>query len=276
MVADAVAAPVLSVRGLRRRYRRRGRLGRHPEVVWALDGASLEAPAGSLVAVVGPSGSGKSTLARCISGLEPTDDGQVLFEGHDVASLRGAALAAHRRRAQLVFQDPARALSPRMSVGDILREPLRIAASLSDQAQIETVAALLEVVGLPKDALARRAAELSGGQRQRLAIARALALEPALMILDESLAGLDVSLQAQILNLLLDLREARGLTLVIVSHDLGLVARVADRIAVLEEGRTVEEGDCDTVLAQPQHRLTRGLVAEWRRLEAGLPRVARA
>lgn len=268
--------PLLAVRGLRRRYRRRARIGRGPQIVPALDGASLDVPAGSLVAVVGPSGSGKSTLARCIAGLEPADEGQIVFEGHAVAPLRGAALAAHRRRVQLVFQDPARALSPRMTVLEILREPMRIANDRPVSRQVETARALLEVVGLPADACARRPAELSGGQRQRLAIARALVLEPALLILDESLAGLDPSLQAQIVNLLLELRETRGLTLMVVSHDLGLVARVADRIAVLEAGRTVEEGEAATVLASPRQSLTRALVGAWQRLEAGPAGRARA
>jgi len=276
MADEPAVPPLVSVRGLRRRYRRRGRLGGPPQVVPALDGASLEVPRQGLLAVVGPSGSGKSTLARCIAGLEKADAGQILFEGCEVASLAGRALATHRRRAQLVFQDPARALSPRMSVGDILREPLRIAGSLPRPAQSEVATALLGVVGLPEDALARRAAELSGGQKQRLAIARALALEPALLILDESLAGLDVSLQAQIVNLLLELRETRGLTLIVVSHDLGLVARVADRVAVLENGRTVEEGDAAAVLGAPQQPLTRALVGEWRRLEARASEEARA
>lgn len=256
-----MADELLRVRGLSKRYARRaGRLERGPEVQ-VLDQVDLTVAAGSTMALVGESGSGKSTLARCLARLEEPDSGEISFEGQSLVGLSGQQLKAVRRQIQLIFQDPAMALNPGLSAAEIVEEPLLIMRRGGRQEQRRRALELMEQVSLPAAWGTRRPFELSGGQRQRLAIARALAVEPRLLILDEALSGLDLSIQAQIVNLLLDLQSRHPLTYLYVSHDLGLMGRIADEVAVLYRGRIVERGGIAAVLAAPQHPHTRALVA---------------
>lgn len=208
---------------------------------------------GRIVGVVGESGSGKSTLARCIAGLDRHDDGTVEFDGAVLSPGRGSRTP---QQMQIVFQDPYSSLNPMMSVGAILREALHVAGRPAEE-----VPALLDTVGLPADFARRRPVELSGGQRQRIAIARALAPRPRLLICDESVSALDVSVQSQILDLLLNLRSELGLTLLFISHDLAVIRILADDVVVLRNGRVVEQGSCDEVLDSPRREYTRTLVS---------------
>lgn len=225
-----------------------------------LQDVDVHVGAGRIVGVVGESGSGKSTLARCIAGLERHDHGTVEFDGAVLAPGRGSRTP---QQMQIVFQDPYSSLNPMMTVGAILREALHIAGRPAEE-----VSALLDIVGLPADFAARRPAQLSGGQRQRIAIARALAPRPRLLICDESVSALDVSVQAQILDLLLNLRSELGLTLLFISHDLAVVRLLADDVVVLRNGRVVEQGSCDHVLNSPSHEYTRTLVTAAQRENA--------
>ncbi|TGD90857.1 ABC transporter ATP-binding protein [Mycolicibacterium sp. CH28] len=218
-----------------------------------LDGVSTSVSVGRILGVVGESGSGKSTLARCIAGLERQDSGTVEFDGVVLAPGRKSRTPDQM---QIVFQDPYSSLNPMMSVGAILREALRVAGRSPGD-----VPDLLDTVGLPAEFACRRPAELSGGQRQRIAIARALAPRPRLLICDESVSALDVSVQAQILELLQRLRREMGLTLLFISHDLAVVRMLADDVVVLHNGRVVEQGHCKQVLTTPTEEYTRTLVA---------------
>jgi peptide/nickel transport system ATP-binding protein len=231
---------------------------RHP--VRVLDDLTLDVHRGRTLALVGESGSGKTTALRIAMGLEKPTGGRVLFDGVDVASSDRKALRALRRRFQFVHQNPFAALDPRFSIRDLVAEPLE-SFGIGDRAsRTATVTKLLDQVALPASYLGRRSAELSGGQRQRVAIARALALEPELLLLDEPVSALDVSVQAQILDLLVDLQRELGLTYVLVSHDLAVVAEVSHQLAVLDGGRIVESGPTEQVFAQPEHPLTRALL----------------
>jgi ABC-type glutathione transport system ATPase component len=253
-------ADLLRVRGLCKRYVRRSGLLRPGHAVQALEEIDLALAAGSTLALVGESGSGKSTLARCIACLETPDAGEIVLEGRDVTRLSGRELLPVRRLVQLVFQDPATALNPRLSAVDIVEEPLRIQGRGTRAERRLRALDLMQQVGLSPGWGPRRPFDLSGGQRQRLAIARALAVEPKLLILDEALSGLDVSIQAQIVNLLLDLQTERGLTYLYVSHDLGLMGRIADEVAVLYRGRIVERGGVEAIFSGPRHPHTRALL----------------
>ena len=231
---------------------------RHP--VRVLENLDLEVHRGRTLALVGESGSGKTTALRIAMGLEKPTSGRVLFDGVDVASSDRKALRALRRRFQFVHQNPFAALDPKFNVRDLVAEPLE-SFGIGDRAsRTATVTKLLDQVALPASYLGRRSSELSGGQRQRVAIARALALEPELLLLDEPVSALDVSVQAQILDLLVDLQTELGLTYVLVSHDLAVVAEVSHQLAVLDGGRIVETGPTERIFAEPQHALTRALL----------------
>jgi len=250
--------PLVRVRGLTRRYAGRGR---HRAPVQALAGVDLEVERGSDLAVVGQSGSGKSTLARCLARLEEPTSGQIWFEGVDLLALRGRRLLPYRERMQLILQDSATALDPRLGALDIVAEPLDVLGRGGRRERRARALELMEAVGLPADWANRRPLELSGGQRQRLAIARALAVEPRLLILDEAFAGLDASIQAQMANLLRDLKARHGLTYLYISHDLALMAVLADEVAIMFEGRVVEHGAVGRIFAEPGHAHTRALIA---------------
>lgn len=237
--------------------------------VHAVRAVNLELHAGEALAVVGESGSGKTTLARALLGLVPIASGQVRFDGQDMAGMTDAARQAMRRQVQMVFQDPFGSLDPRLSVGGIIAEPLDIHAIGTAATRRARVAELLELVGLPADAAARYPHQFSGGQRQRIALARALAPAPQVIIADEPLSALDVSIQSQILNLLVDLRARIGLAYLIISHDLAAVHHLADRVATMYLGGIVEVAGVDDMFTHPAHPYTAGLLAAVPRLGVG-------
>jgi peptide/nickel transport system ATP-binding protein len=255
-----VNEPLLVVRDLVKHYRRPSMLARLPPVR-AVDGVSLELAAGETLAVVGESGSGKSTLARTILRLEAADGGEVRFEGMDVLRLPRRPLRELRRRMQIVFQDPGGSLNPRRTVADAIAEGLEIHRLAPRPAIPDRVAILMEEVGLDPSSASRFPREFSGGQRQRVGIARALAVDPALVVLDEPVSALDVSVQAQVLTLLLELQQRRGLAYLFIAHDLAVVRQVAHRIAVMYLGRIVEEGPTEEVLSGPRHPYTIALLS---------------
>jgi ABC-type glutathione transport system ATPase component len=252
--------PLLRVCGLQKRYWRRSALWRKSTPVLAVNAVDFEIAAGKTLALAGSSGSGKSTVARCVACLEKPDDGEIWIAGNNVAKLKPDELRANRGRVQLVFQDAATSINPRFSAEEVIEEPLLIQRQGGRDERRDRARALMQEVGLSADWADRRATNFSGGQQQRLAIARALALSPQLLVLDEALSGLDLSTQAQIANLLLELQSARSLTYLLISHDLGLIARMADDVAVMAAGKVVERGLVSQVMANPSHAETQTLV----------------
>lgn len=236
-----------------------GAVARDREVS-ALAGVSLEVYSGTTLAVVGPSGSGKSTLGFCLACLERVSSGKVWIAGTEVSGLDERELRAVRPTVQLVFQDPASSLNPRMSARELVMEPLRIQKWRGQEEQSARARALLDRVGIARAKEGHRPGEFSGGQKQRIAIARALALEPKVLILDESLSALDCSVQAKIANLLLELQAYLGLTYVFITHDLAMAAHLGDEIAVMNGGRIVERGSARRVVDAPAHEVTQRLV----------------
>nr|WP_246434189.1 ATP-binding cassette domain-containing protein [Shinella fusca] len=233
-----------------------------------LKGIDLTVGRGETVGLVGESGCGKSTLARIVAGLVPATSGHVRVLGKDMASLDARAWRKMRREVQLVFQDPFGSLNPRRRVGAIIGDPFRLHGIASGEERREKVRRLMEMVGLNPEHYNRFPAEFSGGQRQRIGIARALALNPALIICDEPVSALDVSIQAQVLNLLRELQRDLGLTYLFISHDLSVVRHVCDRIAVMQGGRIVELETAERLFADPQHDYTRTLLSASRMLPA--------
>jgi peptide/nickel transport system ATP-binding protein len=257
------ATPLLRAEGLRVWFPiRSGLLQRTVGQVRAVDGVDLAIPAGRTLALVGESGCGKSTIGRALLRLVEPQAGQLWFDGVDLLRLDPRALHPYRRAMQIVFQDPLASLDPRMRVRDAIAEGMQsfgIGANESERS--ERVAALLTRVHLEPAQMWRYPHEFSGGQRQRICIARALAVEPRLLICDEATSALDVSIQAQILNLLRDLQDELGLTYLFITHDLGVVRHLADRVAVMYLGQIVEEGETERIFADPSHPYTRGLLA---------------
>ena len=247
---------LLSVRSLAKAFAIGGR-GR----LVALDDVALDVDRREIVGVVGESGSGKSTLAKCLVRLVEPDAGSVRFDGSDVLGLRGRELATVRRRMQMVYQDPYSSLNPLMSVGAAVAEPARVHGLIDRREQEQHVRAALDVVGLNAQLVDRRPHELSGGQRQRVAIARAMAVRPDLLLADEAVSALDVSVQAQILNLFADLRDEQGVAIVFIAHDLSVVARIADRVNVMYLGAIMESGRTSEVFAAPGHPYTASLLS---------------
>jgi oligopeptide transport system ATP-binding protein len=231
------------------------------QAVVALDHVSVGLRGGETLGIVGESGSGKSTLAKAIVRLVEPDGGQIVFDGRDILGLGRKELTDVRRRVQLIYQDPYSSLNPRLAIGDAVTEPARVHGFAEERRRGTDLAAeLLEQVGLPERLQNRRPRGLSGGQRQRVAIARALAARPEILIADEAVSALDVSVQAQILNLLTDLRVRLGLSMIFIGHQLSVVSYVADRTAVMYLGRIVEEGPTQSVFADPSHPYTVGLL----------------
>ncbi|MHA3979196.1 ABC transporter ATP-binding protein [Halovulum sp. GXIMD14794] len=262
--ARAAPGPILSIRDLGCHFTTRGRglMRRRAQVVRALDGVSLDLEPGRTFGIVGESGSGKSTLARCVMRLERPTSGEILFEGKDLAALDETALRPVRRDVQMVFQDPWASLNPRHTVREILTEPWEIHDGVVPAAERpERVAELLRLVGLDPGFAHRYPSQFSGGQRQRISIARALALSPKLLILDEAVSALDVSVQAQILNLLADLQARFGMSYLFISHDLSVVRHVCDRIGVMYLGKLVEVGATRQIFEAARHPYTRALLS---------------
>jgi oligopeptide transport system ATP-binding protein len=230
------------------------------KVVHAVDGASFDIRRGEVLSLVGESGSGKSTLGRCITGMTPPTSGRIVFDGQDLADLGRQSRAAFRRRVQPVFQDPRSSLDPRWPVSRTIGEALRANRIGNTAARAKRVVELMDLVGLPAHFAERRPRELSGGQQQRVAIAAALALDPELLVADEPVSALDVSVQAQILNLLGHLRDELGLALLFIAHDLSVVEHLSDRVAVMYLGRIVEVGTTAEIFDDPQHPYSRALM----------------
>lgn len=258
--------PILTVENLIKRFvlRRtlRDRFARRPGLVHtAVDDVSFQLARGEVLGLAGGSGSGKTTLARMLIRLVEPDGGRIHFRGSDVRAAKGRSLREVRRQMQMVFQDPYSSLNPRMSVGAAILEAGRVHHQPgSENGQVFTER-ILDLVRLPASAAQRRPQELSGGQRQRVAVARALAVGPAILIADEAVSALDVSIQTQLLNLFLDLRDELGLSIIFVAHQLSVIAEVADRVAIMHEGRIVEIGRTQDVFHDPKDDYTRALLA---------------
>ncbi len=250
-----MSTPLLALKNVSRHYRTEA------GIVRALDGVSLNVERGQTLGLVGESGCGKSTVARVAMRLTDVDEGEVRLDGADIATARGRALDTIRPRMQMVFQDPAASLNPRATIGKTLEAPLIVHRRGNATARKARVSDMLRKVGLHPDMARRFPHELSGGQRQRVAIARALMLDPELIVCDEAVSALDVSVRAQVLNLLLDLRESLGIAYLFISHDLAVVHHMSDRIAVMYLGQVVEHGPRDAVWHGARHPYTRALIA---------------
>jgi peptide/nickel transport system ATP-binding protein len=257
-----MTAPLLETRNLSKQFivgSRFSALGLR--TVHAVDNVSLEIMPGETVGLVGESGCGKSTLGRCMTRLYDITSGELYFEGVDISDKSMRQMRPLRRRMQMVFQDPYASLNPRRRVRDLIAEPLRVHLNLGETEVRERVRKLLDVVGLSPDHMERFPHEFSGGQRQRIGIARAIALEPSLIVADEPVSALDVSVQAQIVNLLADLQERLSLTYVFIAHDLSVVRQISTRIAVMYLGSIVELGNAGSIFAKPSHPYTQALIS---------------
>lgn len=251
--------PLLEVLDLAKYYAGEGGFKRRKKKLRAVDGVSFDLKKGETLGLVGESGCGKSTLGRLLVRLEKSDQGQIIYDGEDVAAWQGEKLRHWRRNVQMIFQDAFASLNPRLSVEEIIRDPLRNYQRLGAKEVAARVDELLEMVGLDLTARFRYPHEFSGGQRQRIAIARALALKPRLLVCDECVASLDVSIQAQILHLIRSLKERLGLSLLFISHDLAVVNYISDRVAVMYLGKIVEMLEADTLVEEALHPYTRFL-----------------
>ena len=252
---------LLQVENLSKRFTSGGSWGQPKTTVYAVSDVSFELEAGETVGLVGESGCGKSTLARCVMQLIKPSEGSVTLENDELTQLKGKALRERRQDFQMIFQNPHSSLNPRMKVGDCIAEPLKIHGLAKGKALKEKVQALLKQVGLPEEAAERYPHAFSGGQRQRIGIARALALNPKLIVADEPLSALDVSIQAQILNLLQNLKTEHNLTYLMIAHNLDVVKAVCDRVLVMYLGRIVEQGPVEEVFNNPRHPYTKALLA---------------
>jgi peptide/nickel transport system ATP-binding protein len=268
---------IIELRGVSRRFTRsqdsaarlatRLRLASPPPVVRAVDHVDLHVDRGEVVGLVGESGCGKSTIGRMVSGIMPPSEGQVIYRGRDMASLPQEAAKQAMLRVQMIFQDPYASLNPRLRVEEIVGEAPRVHRLIKGDASAY-VDAQLRRAGLDPAYKRRYPHQFSGGQRQRIGIARALAVQPEFLVCDEAVAALDVSIQAQILNLFMDLREQLDLTYLFISHDLGVVEHISDRVLIMYLGRIVEEAPTETVFRRPNHPYTQALLAEVPRIEA--------
>lgn len=254
--------PLLKIDNLKMYFPvREGILLRASKFNKAVDGISLQIQPGETLGLVGESGCGKSTLGRCIVRLYEATDGSIEFEGTNLSRLKGKSLLPYRRHIQMIFQDPMESLNSRHTVGDLLEEPFRIHKIGDANWRQQRVRELLDIVGLPARSVSRYPFEFSGGQRQRIGIARSIALNPKLIICDEPVSALDVSIQSQILNLLIDLQREFDLSYLFIAHDLAVVKHISDRIAIMYLGKIVESGDGEEIYSNPQHPYTRSLIS---------------
>jgi peptide/nickel transport system ATP-binding protein len=252
---------LLEVQGLRKVFKRSGGWFKSDDFV-AVENVSFKLMRGQTVGLVGESGSGKTTVGLCLLRLHEATAGKVLFDGKNLLEMSNADFAAYKRRLQIVFQNPYASLNPRFTIGEILSEPMQLHGIGSGHADWEKRSlALLDKVGMPASALKRYPFEFSGGQRQRIAIARSLSLSPEVVVLDEAVSALDVSVQAQVLNLLKDLQKDLGLSYLFISHDLEVVRYMSDTLLVMNKGQVVEQGSAADIYAQPQHAYTQTLLA---------------
>jgi peptide/nickel transport system ATP-binding protein len=269
--------PILEISGVSKRFTKRldiaGKLAQklgadiHEETVHAVDNVDLAIAPGEVLGLVGESGCGKSTLGRIVAGIHNASDGRILFEGRDLADMNAADKRAATLAVQMIFQDPFASLNPRMRVEDIIGEAPRIHGLVSKAETSDYVDEILKKVGLDPSLKKRYAHQFSGGQRQRIGIARALAVKPKFLVCDEAIAALDVSIQAQVINLFMDLRSDLGLTYLFISHDLSVVEHIADRVAIMYLGRIVESAPTEELFANPRHPYTKALLAEAPRLD---------
>jgi oligopeptide/dipeptide ABC transporter ATP-binding protein len=261
-MTQSAPAPLLEIRDLAMHFPvREGVLLRATKSCKAVDGVNLAIAPGETLGLVGESGCGKSTLGKCVVRLHQPTSGQIIFQGKDLAHEHGRELKAHRRQLQMIFQDPVESLNSRHTVGDIVAEPFLIHGMGDAAWRQQRVRELLARVGLSPDAATRFPFEFSGGQRQRIGIARAIALEPKLIVCDEPVSALDVSIQSQVLNLMLDLQREMQLSYLFIAHNLAVVKHVSDRIAIMYLGRIVELADAETIYRAPRHPYTRALIS---------------
>ncbi|MGA1205998.1 MAG: ABC transporter ATP-binding protein [Opitutales bacterium] len=254
--------PILEIDGLKKYFPVKGGVFlRTKAQLKAVDDVSLSIMPGETLGLVGESGCGKSTLGKCVCRLHDPTAGQIRFKGNNISSLSGKALKPYRRDIQMIFQDPAESLNSRHSVGNILEEPLLIHGVKNPQERRKKVAKILDTVGLPSDSVNRFPFEFSGGQRQRIGIARAITLNPELVVCDEPVSALDVSVQSQILNLMMDLQKEFNLSYLFIAHDLAVVKHISDRIAIMYLGKIVELGPADEIFLHPLHAYTKALIS---------------
>ncbi len=272
-----MTAPLVEIRDVSKRFAKRldaaGKIARklgadvREEIVHAVDEVNLEIHEGEVLGLVGESGCGKSTLGRVVAGIHAPSSGQLLFQGDDVATMSNVDKRAATLAVQMIFQDPFASLNPRMRVEDIIGEAPKVHGIVSRSDASDYVDDIMRKVGLDPSLKRRYAHQFSGGQRQRIGIARALAVKPRFLVCDEAIAALDVSIQAQVINLFMDLREEFGLTYLFISHDLSVVEHIADRVAIMYLGRIVETASTEEIFAAPRHPYTRALLAEAPRLD---------
>ncbi|NDV62997.1 ABC transporter ATP-binding protein [Puniceicoccales bacterium CK1056] len=260
--ADQSVEPILEVNRLRKYFPVKGGVFLRAQAqLKAVDDVSLSILPGETLGLVGESGCGKSTLGKCVCRLHDVTEGSITFKGNDLTHLRGKALKPYRRNIQMIFQDPAESLNSRHSIGNILEEPLLIHGIRQGRERRQRVAKILDTVGLPKDSVDRFPFEFSGGQRQRIGIARAISLNPELVVCDEPVSALDVSVQSQILNLMLDLQKEFNLSYLFIAHDLAVVKHISDRIAIMYMGKIVELGAANEIFKNPLHAYTKALIS---------------
>jgi ABC-type oligopeptide transport system ATPase subunit len=252
---------IFQVKNLQKFYSVKKGLFNQPTTIKAVNGINFEVNKGEILSIVGESGCGKSTTAKLLMTIEKPTDGEILFNGQDINQFSKQELKEYRKKVQIIFQDPYSSLNPRWNVGKIIAEPLKLNTDLNAKEIKEKVLSIMQRVGLKEEWYERYPHQFSGGQRQRIGIARALVMEPEVIICDEPVSALDVSIQAQVLNLLLDLQEEFHLTYVFISHDLSVVEHISDRIIVMYFGDIVESNDVDGIFTHPQHKYTKQLLS---------------
>lgn len=263
---------ILEVKDLYKSYVLRQGLFKSTKQIHALHGISFDLRSGEILSLVGESGCGKSTTAKLLVGVESPSSGEILFKGKSQAQFSSSDWLDYRKQVQMIFQDPYSSLNPRWQVGKIIAEPLLLNTNFSKRECKTRVLEMMEHVGLKAEWIDRYPHQFSGGQRQRIGIARALIIHPSIVICDEPVSALDVSIQAQVLNLLLDLQQEMGLTYIFISHDLGVVEHISDRILVMYQGQIVERGDVDDLLSNPKHPYTKKLLRAVPHLEKSMQR----